>query len=499
VAAAFERYIGKQFGPLFKERKGVRQPNVLKAFFLYEATRKIPDQVRCAATIAAFPDDPVGRTLLQQWSEQLLALPESALATDPAEAARLAAADEDYETAAALFLQLLPDLGAYRGLLRCAVELGEPALTERVLEFFDGAPAANLEQLSEREHKRLTSLRDCRFHPTAPAIASDWLDWAQGVAAHRYGGTSLALLEESTVRWPMEDYLREPGKCAQLASIVGNADNVAGAVFRDAFPQFVEFFVHRAPRPVRGFGSLYGMLVKMIAWNGGASADELELVALLVQTMLSAGPDKDTYTDVLDDVESILTANRAANNIDWALNLAEILAIHPAPDAEARLRFFVAAFDLMRANGHRISLAQRSVLQLLARDYGCEDLLAALPESTPTMGRATAAFAGLIAIYTLTETAGQRARDVLRTMLPLAQVEVNGDDVATDRLRHLSAKADVFVFAWRSSKHQAYFCIKEFRGTRPLHMPAGKGSASILQTALGAIEQSIASMLTQQS
>jgi hypothetical protein len=497
VAAAFERHIGRHFGALFKERKGVRRPSVLKAFFLYEATREVPDQARCAATIAAFPDDPAGLALLQQWSEQLLPLPERARTVDPLEAARLAVADENYDIAAALYKRSLPDQRAYAGLLRCAVELGEPALTAQVLELFDGAPAAILAALGDREQQRLLRLRGPSIQ-AAPTSAGDWLAWSQGVAEHRYGGTALALLDESAVRWPIEDYLREPGKCAQLAAIVGNADAAAGMVFRDAFPQFVEFFVQRSARPVRGFVPLYGMLVKMVAWNGGASADELELVASLAQTMLSVGPDSETYTDVLDDLGEILAANRAANNIDWALNLAEILAIHPAPDLEARLRFFVAAFDLMRANSHRMSPAQRSVLQLLANDYGCADLLAGLPESTMKVRAEAAAFAGLIGIYTLTESAGQRAREVLRNLLPSAQVEVNGDGVATDRLRHLAAKADVFVFAWRSSKHQAYFCIKEYRGARPLHMPAGKGSASILQTALGAVEEVIASMLTQQ-
>lgn len=491
VAAAFERHIGKHFGALFKERKGVRQANVLKAFFLYEATRKFPDLVRCAATIAAFPDDPAGRALLQQWSNQLLSQPESAPTADPLQAARLAVADENYDIAASLYMHVLPDLRGYTGLLRCAVELSSPALTAQVLKLFDGAPAALLASLGDREQERLARLRGPLIQAVPTASANDWLEWSHGVAGHRYGGAALALLEESAVRWPIEDYLREPGKCAELATIVGNADSDAGAVFRDAFPQFVEFFVDRSSRPVRGFVPLYGMLVKMVAWNGGASADELELVASLVQTMVSVGPDSEAYADLLDDLGAILTANRAANNIDWALNMSEILAIQSAPDLEARLRFFVAAFDLIRANGHRMSPVQRSVLQLLAKDYGCEDLLAGLPELPMKERTEAAAYAGLIAIYTLTETAGQRARDVLRTMLPLAQVEVNGDSVATDRLRHLSAKADVFVFAWRSSKHQAYFCIKEFRGTRPLHMPAGKGSATILQTVLTVVEETL--------
>lgn len=498
VAAAFERHIGRHFGAVFKERKGVRRPNVLKAFFLYEVTREIPDQARCAATIAAFPDDPAGLALLQRWSEQLLPLRESAATTDPLDAARLAVADENYDIAAALYMQSLPDQRAYAGLLRCAVELGAPALTARVLDLFAGAPAAILAALGSREQQRLAHLSGPAVQVTPSESASDWLAWSQGVAEHRYGGKALALLDEALVRWPIEDYLRETGKCAQLAAIVGNADAAAGAVFRDAFPQFVEFFVNRAAQPVRGFVPLYAMLVTMIAWNGGASTDELDLVGSLAQTLLSVGPDRQTYIGVLDDLGDILAENRAASNIDWALNVAEILALHPAPDLEARLRFFVAAFDLMRANGHRMSAVQRSVLHLLAKDYGCEELMVGLPEASIILHAEADKFAGLIGIYTLTETAGHRAREVLRNLLPSAKVEVNGDGVATDRLRHLAAKADIFVFAWRSSKHQAFFCIKEYRGSRPLHMPAGKGSASILQATFVAVEEFLATTIFHQ-
>ncbi|MGJ9418667.1 protein DpdD [Massilia sp. CMS3.1] len=491
VAAAFEQHIGKHFGALFKERKGVRQANVLKAFFLYEATRQVPDQARCAATIAAFPDDPFGRALLQRWSDQLLAFPESSPAVDPLEAARLAVADENYEIAVTWYKQVLPDQRGYAGLLRCAVEFGAPALTAEVLELFDGAPDAIFAMLGDRDQQRLARLRGTSIHPTPITSASDWLEWAQGVAEHRYGGTALALLNESAVRWPIEDYLREADKCAQLAAIVGNADSPAGAVFRDAFPQFVEFFVHRTSRPVRGFVPLYGMLVKMVTWNGGASPDELELVASLVQVVLSVGPDKQSYADVVEDLGEILSANRAATNIDWALNLAEILATHPAPDSECRLRFFSAVQGLMRESSHRVSSAQRSIIRLLSLDFGCQELLSDWPDPIAAIGANVGTFAGLIAIYTLTEQAGLRARDVLRTMLPNAQIEVNGDSVATDRLRHLAAKADIFVFAWRSSKHQAFFCIKEYRKGRPIHMPVGKGSASILQAALAAAEDAI--------
>ena len=489
VAATFQRQIGQHFGALFKERKGVRRPAVLEAFFLYEATREAPDTTRIGAIVSAYPDDPDGRHLLSQWTEQLLQAPPVQAPHHLANAARQAMGDDDYEMAVELFFQMLPEPAAYLGLLRCADELDEPSLTMKVLGLFDAADASVTQQLRERDRKRLAALRSQDTTPINPTSTPGWVEWARDVAAHRYEGKDITLLIDSLPRWPIEDYLREPARCAELAAVVGSADAKADSVFRDAFTQFVEFFVYRSPGPVRGFVPLYGMLIKMVAWNGGASADELELVASLGMSMFGAVPDKQTYTDAVDDLGEILDANGAAANIDWALNLAELLAVSASPDKEARLRFFVAVLELVRANSHRISIAQRRVLELLAKDYACEDLLSGLPQPVIAAVPQLGAFAGLIAIYTLTEPAAHRAREVLRDIVPHAQIELSADTVATDRLRHLASKADVFVFAWRSSKHQAYFCIKEYRGKLPLSLPPGKGAASIVQAALAAIEQ----------
>jgi hypothetical protein len=95
-------------------------------------------------------------------------------------------------------------------------------------------------------------------------------------------------------------------------------------------------------------------------------------------------------------------------------------------------------------------------------------------------------FAGRrMAIYTLTEQAGRRAAELLREVCPNLEVEINSDEVCTERLAGLAKNADVFLFAWRSSKHQAYFCVKNNRpASLPLLQPLGKGSASILRAAL---------------
>lgn len=103
------------------------------------------------------------------------------------------------------------------------------------------------------------------------------------------------------------------------------------------------------------------------------------------------------------------------------------------------------------------------ILRMLAKDYDCLNLLGTLPaqDQDDVAGDDFSGFTGLIGVYALTESAGQRAKQVLHKLLPKATVEISDDHAATDRLRHLAASADIFVFARRSRKHQAYYCVKE--------------------------------------
>ncbi|MEY3760090.1 MAG: hypothetical protein RIR39_1581, partial [Pseudomonadota bacterium] len=67
-------------------------------------------------------------------------------------------------------------------------------------------------------------------------------------------------------------------------------------------------------------------------------------------------------------------------------------------------------------------------------------------------------------------------------------VETNNDHEATDKLKSLARNADIFVFAWKSSKHQAYFCVKDARVNKEIILPLGKGTASIVRSALERIQ-----------
>ncbi len=61
---------------------------------------------------------------------------------------------------------------------------------------------------------------------------------------------------------------------------------------------------------------------------------------------------------------------------------------------------------------------------------------------------------------------------------------MNSDLVATAQLTSLAKAADLFVFAWKSSSHQAFYCVKDaLAGNDPIWAP-GKGTASILRAVL---------------
>jgi hypothetical protein len=496
ILSAFREGISDKFGPLFLERKGVMHPSVLKAFMLYELVQAEPNRERCQAIVTVYPHDS-GRALIVRWAERLL-VSEGPPRTNSFESARQALADEDYGLALQLSFDAFPDSWTYTALLRCAVELDDAEIALRVLPMVDEAPDAERLKWTKRDLARLEQLRkdtavqteaDVGGTSKTPRPETDWLSWAAYVESKTHERPPLQVLEDALPRWSVESYASDPEACRELARRLGNAGAEAEQTFRDAFAALVEFFVERTERPVRSFAPLYAMLLRIMAWNGVVTANELELASTVVVSLIKLAPSKEDYAEAVDAYSEILGANNAPGNVDWALNAAEMLALHASSDKESQLRFFMAVVNMAHSWSHRLSLVQYELLRLLAKDYGCSELL----DSFPTRDNASGAlapradFTGLIGIYTLTEQAGQRARHFLLKMFPESRVELNADHVATEKLKVLAAKADIFVFAWKSSKHQAYFAAKDARGSRRTLLPLGKGSASILDCVLGEI------------
>lgn len=483
VKETFKQKVVRPFRPLFRERKGIVLPEVLRSFLLFEAVQDEPSQIRCQGILAAFPDDEESRRLANSWLPSF-AHDASKKSVDCLDLVRQAMFDEDYTFAVEICFQELPTPWAYSALLRCATEVKSPDLIDRVLKTLEAAENYGQIPLTAKDRDRVEQLRGCGMKDHV--YDTSWLLWAQWVSSGEYKISPVSVLEESTLRWSVESYSNDAKQCQDFAQIIGNAGGIEAEVFRMAFSHIVNFFVERPAQPVRAFAPIYAMLIKVIAWSETVSADELEIATLLTQALFGIGHSRETYCECLLDLGEILKANSSIVNLDWALNTAEILAIYPTQNSELRLRFFMAVTDIARSGCHRITATQKDVLSLLAKDYDCLYLLDAFPDLEDDAGTKTTgiSFEGMIGIYTLTDGAGLRAKQLLEKLFPKARVELNGDSVATDRLTSLARNADRFVFAWKSSKHQAFYCIKDARRGQDIIMPTGKGTASIVKSVL---------------
>jgi hypothetical protein len=88
----------------------------------------------------------------------------------------------------------------------------------------------------------------------------------------------------------------------------------------------------------------------------------------------------------------------------------------------------------------------------------------------------------MVALYTLTESAGRQASEALAEAFPSVRIELTSDHVCTPRLKALAHEADLFVVATASAKHAATDCIQRHRAANlRTAYAAGRGATSTLR------------------
>jgi hypothetical protein len=169
--------------------------------------------------------------------------------------------------------------------------------------------------------------------------------------------------------------------------------------------------------------------------------------------------------------------------MDWLIDLAEVSVTYACPDIRVREQLWGRILAAMGGLASRLSEPQRVVLQDLSNLLGTPGAWDAIAQSVPA---APAAISPLpkgysVAVYTLTESVGQRVADSLEHLHPSVRVDLLHSNVADTRLIEVARRADLMVVCWRSAKHAATGAIKQARPpTLPTLYATGKGSSSIL-------------------
>lgn len=527
VVAAFNEDVLQPFPRLFASRHGVRTPRVIKAFLLYESlqARPNPNILRTLTDLLPLeegdwasrylPSDVSGPTASSVADPEALpadlgavtgALPpapalavvvpvaehsEQPAPSKPAlDEAEVAFEDGQIDRAFEIDLSNPLQRKSLMRLLSCAQFIGTPEARARLVAAFDSEPEART-AFSDAQIQRVDALRvptsPVKAEQTEIAPSSGWLEWARRLADGRGLETAAADILDHRATWEIATLRTNALLCREFSDLIGNLENSAAEIARQALPMIVSDFFPDEAAPTAATKPIASVILLLIAMDEAVARTDLQTLSIVLSTLLDLGLSSADYQTMIADLDSVQERVASYANLAWSLDVCEALAISPSPSpeaSEARLRYFLTVVGQCRGFAHRLGVHDFLPIQYLARDFGVDP--ASIAGLRPTEEAALEAASGsdlagkLVGIYTLTEAAGARAKAALKVLFPGCAVEVNSDTVSTASLANLAKTADIFIFAWRSSSHQAFYCVKDALGGRDPIYAAGKGTASIV-------------------
>ncbi|MET3527171.1 protein DpdD [Phenylobacterium koreense] len=510
VQRVFADRIAQPFPRLFASRHGVRTPRVIKAFCLYESQQPKPNAEILDGLLSLLPAEDAA------WAEAFLTRPDAPPVAPPVapatpaaptpvdgsvedeDAAQEAFEDGQYDRAFELYLTRPLSKKSLSALLSCAQFIGTTEARSRLIDAFDGCSSTH-PTLPGALIGRLEALRETvPLAPRSDETADDppgWMRWARRLAE----GSSVEDAETEVLNdrstWDAAALRRNTQACAEFADLIGNLTGAAADVARRCLPLIVAALFPEEEPPTQAVRPVANVIVLLIAMDEAIAREDLDILSAVVSVLLDLGLSTHDYLTTIADVEAVQDRVTSYANLAWALDVCELLAISPSPSEEAgaaRLRFFLKVISQSRAFAHRLGDHDFLPIEFLAQDYGVDpsaiaDLRPAATTAAP--GDAVATLSGkTIGIYTLTGAAGARAKAALEELFPTCTVEVNSDTVCTSALTNLARTSDIFVFAWRSSSHQAFFCVKDALDGRDPVYAAGKGTASLVSAVRAAAQ-----------
>jgi hypothetical protein len=463
---------------LFRARRGLRTPMVLRAFLLYELAK--PMGTTRYAEAEALREELAKLPGLGEWADKILVWTR---AHDPTASHGEANTKDTAPLEISEWAAQVPSTRALSGLLQAAVGLGTLEAAGEALATLDAYPAGLLADLSPVQRGMLDLLR--RLVP--PALQADppndWTAWAEWWVAAP--GTlenterAHAIAEQGAEQW---DHLAWLGNKARVKTF-GDILLAHPARFR-AHLATIHASLQDLQAAANGSAEVVVILSTAVSLDTPKPSD-LPMLNDWVASLVRLGAGRQLNDEMAGALRVAWSEVRALICLDWACDVIELLTSAPrTPGGELDL-LFSDVLSLATSFLHRLTPTQQRVLNLLAGDFG---LGLPFPQSQTTVAPATVGtsrepFDGVsIGIYTLQESLVSHLRTAIQQEFPGARIEFNHDRVATPSLEHLSRHCSVMVFAWRCSKHQAFYCVQRERPSdKPLLLPQGRGSASILR------------------
>ncbi len=320
-------------------------------------------------------------------------------------------------------------------------------------------------------------------HATDERVPHNWCEWLELLPKMSYAQAQ-AYAERSVTEWPIAQHLQYPGDVKELVDALGNIDLVEENRVFTALPNLLLWVQSDDHWPNPDYLPLYEQLLTLFMLADNRNPNTLQALANLLDGMLLLGLTKSDYTQLMDELGKLTQHLGGTLYVDWLIDVAELTTLYSCPNPTSRTNLLIQIIATISRLASRLSTAQLSVLNDLATMLGAPDAFAELREraaETPSPDLAESLRGFRVAIYTLTESVGQRVAHTLTNLYPGIQVDLSHDKTSSPRLVELARNADLFVICWRSAKHAATDAIRQKRlDDRPTIYASGKGSSSIL-------------------
>lgn len=468
---------------LFRTRRQSRRPAVLKSFVLFELLQSSPQVDVISHLLAQLPArawGPLEADLLQ-------AVARLQPSEDPARLAWQAFEHEQFDRAYELLSVLPESVDILRALIRCVDETKDPSGAQAVIQRMGRAP-----ELVRKEVEARCQRTWPRVQQLGSLALDDRLPWAQRMTWRSEHGESVEAYVDRWREWAraakVDELLLEHDFGARAAELLEHLALEHPTVFGRIAPLWHEVFIANVD-PAPQLKPVYAALLETLRLPDSFGDVELRLVRDVLAHLVHAGLTGQEYAKTLEDIGLIFEKVRSPHHMRWALDVCDLLAMAACPDPAARLRLLSAVAQAGQGFAPRMGQADVAMLRMLAQEGGV-DLVLTAPEPDPNSAIVVhAADVGVVGIYSLDEAASHRAVRVLKSLYADLDLRINSDAVCTSQLKALAQRAAIFVFAWKTSKHAAYFCIKAaIRPGQTLEMAQGAGTSSMV----GAVVQSIA-------
>lgn len=535
MAAAFEASVRPKFGALLTRRAGIRAFEAATVLMLHATVGPLPDTL-LRDTMVALPDlSEDARSLLQALAERRPA-EAPPVDADVLRAASAAQQEGDYDRVFSLASQAPASLVRARLLLEAAYELQSLEARATALDAVAVlSPEERDSLLSTRlqrtlyERLRNTTLESIKAtddqteergsgvetvalgthaaqvdaqRASVERVPNDWLEWLARVESDVSWSQALQVARQGGAEWEVEAFLSRPGAADILAAALNRA--TSSDALQCALPHLLAYLRRDPAWPRREAAPLYGLMMQVLVLGTRGAEDDLVVAYDLLDVLLGFAPDMRHYEALMNEVEYLVTEHPSLAQVSWGLDVLDLMLMHPCPARSLPLRMLTVVTAVLQKHWRHVDPSQWDTLGALASDIGYPEVVqgAAPPnalrgrteaegsvESVHAAGPSGVDFTYLyrkaIVLYSLTENATRRARDLILEREPGATVELCADHVGGPRLRHLARNADVFIVATGSAKHAATEFIEAHRPkgdpTRVTLRPAGRGTASILQ------------------